>query len=236
MEMPPVPALVLAIFPALTMLVAMTILFTLFAGASSRASPVAGQNPIIYQAYGWLYHGDQDADPSGIQLAFAITGQQGPAPPAIRAVGAVWNELAGQDVTFEIPGGLSSSLLLAPDQLNVDGLPGLQTARLPARFTDRSDPQTPTSHLGTVTFVLEGAGDVYGFQPIDSRFAPEGAGWSVEFRSAGAVLSRLARLSVSLDCPDLGIFQLAVSDWEGDYAELFYGLPLSIEVSVEVGS
>jgi hypothetical protein len=195
------------------------------AGAAGDSAADAGS----VQALGWMYHGDYGVDQSGVQFAFGIIRAAG--VPAIEAAGLVWNEPAGLDVTFEIPPGLSTPMVLEPDQIEGSGLAGLQTARLAVTFWDRSPDGNSTAHAGTIVLLLEGAGDAFGLSAVDESFAPETGLWSVDYTASVSEISRLAQASLTLDCPDLGIFQLVVSDWDSDHAELFQGSPLSIEMN-----
>ena len=169
-------------------------------------------------------------DESGEQMAFGIT-RAGDAPAAIEAYGILWNRAAGLDVTFEIPEGLADVLPLGADQLTGTGLDRLATTRIPATFTDRTDGLQTNTHPGTATFVIEGAGDVNGLTSIAESFVPETQDWGADFLATTATKWRLAQASISLDCPELGIFQEVVADWETDLAQIYYGTPLSINMS-----
>jgi hypothetical protein len=206
-----------------------------------------------YQAYGWIEHGEYGLDQDGVQIAFAITslegdeaadGDQAGGQKAIEGLGLIWNYPAGLDVSFEIPPGSDGPLALTSSQIATAGLTRVETARLPATFVDRDAgaagsggtgaptvPPEGATHPGTVTFLVEGSNGTFGSSVIDQTFTPAGAGWSVSYRSARAEVSRLAQLSVSLDCPELGIFQLVVADWDSDHVELFHGSVLSILVT-----
>jgi hypothetical protein len=174
--------------------------------------------------------------------------------------GRVWDSSTDRDVVFEIPAGLRQPLPLAPGQLTVTGPTYLRTAALPAPFFSRS-PTGPSGELtatatvasgppptlaaapvgpstgegptfsDTLTFVMEGAGDLFGFSPIAKTFHLAEAEGRLFFSSPGSLVSRLAELSLFLDCPALGISQTIVADWEGDYVELFYGAPMTVKAS-----
>jgi len=181
------------------------------------------------QAFGWLYHHEYPLDESGEQIAFGITRDAG-GLVSIQALGFLWNRAAGLDVRFEIPAGLTTLLPLPVGRVSSDRqLSGLRTEPVPTTFIDRSGDGGSSSHAGTVTFEVEGAGDVWDEMPIEERFSPYAGGW-IAFFSGVADSWRLAMVTISFDCPDLGIFQLAVSDWENDFVEIFEGPPLQVDI------
>jgi hypothetical protein len=181
-----------------------------------------------YQAFGWIDHNYAAAD-SGEQLAFGVT-VDGQGRVAIEAFGLLWNRQAGLDVSFAIPEGLLEPLALDPDDLAGAALAHLETAQIPATFTDRTGIDQ-TTYAGTVTFAVEGAGDINGSASVDRLFSGGDQAWSAEFQAATAEQWRLAQASVSLDCPALGIFQQVVSDWDNDFVELFAGSSLQMQFS-----
>ena len=167
---------------------------------------------------------------------FATAWPMGAGAATVKLYGVVWNLPAGLDASFTIPDDLSAAYPIAAGQLAGAGLERLEITRIPATFTDRSGTSTPSTHPGTITLLVEGASEIDDLGTVDAAFSPADSGWDLRCGIAAAGQGRLSQVSVTLDCPDLGMFEQAVSDWEEDFAELFEESPLDITLIRSMGT